>query len=368
MKILVQHPHRAGEISGVLTSINELLPELRARPGLEVRVLSTKETSLREQIAAVSWADAVMLNSNSLTMALAGRVLFRRTLLKLHYPQYQTVHWQFVPMSFGRRLAAELRHLMRLGAGTKYFVQSVGRLGLRTLVALMVDRVGACSGFCAKQSALPREVRVLRNPIRVPAGLPPRESGSLDHPHRFVFIGRVTREKGWDTLVASAALLAADGRELLLDVVGDGDDLETMKLRVEAAGLTARFRFHGRLDSQAAQGLLDGALAVVMPSRFQEPAGYIPLEAAARRVASIVSRVGGLAETAGPDCASFAAGDEQELARLMAAFLDSPALAVNAGYAAYLRVQQRFAPSVVADELLDALVSRGAAHAARAVH
>jgi glycogen synthase len=368
MKILIQHPHRAGEISGVLTSINELLPELRSRPELEVRVLSTKETPLREQLAAVSWADVVMLNSNCLAMAIAGRVLFRRTLLKLHYPQYQTVHWQFVPMSFGRRLATELRHLMGLGAGAKYFVQSVARLGLRTLVALIVHRVAACSGFCAKQSALPRDVRILKNPIRVPAGLPPRDVGLLDRPHRFVFIGRVTREKGWDTLVTSAALLAAEGREFLVDVAGDGDDLETMKQRAGAAGLATRFRFHGRLDPQAVQSLLEGAVAVVMPSRFQEPAGYIPLEAASRRVASIVSRVGGLAETAGPDCASFAAGDAEELAQYMTAFLDNPSLAVNAGYAAYLRAQQRFSPSLIADELLDILVARRGAQAARAAH
>jgi glycosyltransferase involved in cell wall biosynthesis len=352
MRLVIQHPHAAGEISGVLTSINEVVPELLARPGLDVRLISTRERSAREQLAAVRWADAVMLNSNSLLMALLARLLLKPTVLKLHYLQYQTVHWDYVPMDFRRRIARELRHLLGLRTGPRYIAESVGRLCLRTLVALIVNRVCACSRFCAEQSALPRPVAVLRNPIRIEPGLPRRMRADLDLPHRLVFIGRVTRDKGWDTLLEAATLLAGSGRRPRIDVVGDGDDLPLMRRQVAARGLGDLFHFAGRLDPGAAQARLEGALAAVMPSRFQEPAGYIPLESAARRVVSIVARVGGLPETAGPHCPTHAAGSATELADAIARLLDDPDAALAAGHAAYLRACEDYSPRRIADQLL----------------
>jgi glycogen synthase len=354
MKLVLQHSHRPDEISGVLTSITQMLPEL-ARRGLEVRLVSTKVSSAREQIAAVRWADAVMLNSNCLLMAAAARALFKPTLLKLHCLQYQTVHDEYVAMSFGRRMATELRYLYGLKSGPRYFAESVGRLLLRTLVALTVDHVAACSRFCAEQSSLPRNVRLLRNPIRVTPGLPPRELSCLAQPWRFVLVGRVERYRGWDTLVEAAGRVAQTGREFRVDVIGDGVDLQAMKDQVAARGLAGRFSFLGRLDSTRTLEAMSGALAAVMPSRFQEPAGYIPLEAASLRVASIVSRVGGLPETAGPDCPSFEAGEAEELARLMGKFLDEPGHALAAGYAAYLRAQEQYSPRRITDELVSHL-------------
>jgi glycosyltransferase involved in cell wall biosynthesis len=355
MKIVLQHPHRPDEISGVLTSINELLPELRGRPGVEVRLVSTKEDSARAQIAAVLWADAVMLNSNCLLMALVARLFFKRTLLKLHYLQYQTVHLKFEPMPFRRRMVAELRHLHGLRAGPNYYAQSVARLLLRTITAFVVNRVGACSRFCAEQCALPRDVLVLRNPIRVSPGLPPRDLSCLDRPWRFVFIG-IVRDKGWETLVDAAGQVAQTGRRFQVDVIGDGPDLPAMKERVAAGGLADCCHFRGRLDSKRTLAALPGALAALMPSRFQEPAGYIPLEAASQRLACIVSRMGGLPETAGPDCPNFAADRADELAQLMIRFLDEPAKALAAGNAAYLRAQEQYSPRLIADELMGILM------------
>jgi len=265
-----------------------------------------------------------------------------------------------VPMSFGRRMVTELRHLYGLKSGPRYFAESVARLFLRTLSAFAVNRVSACSRFCAEQSALPMEVRVLRNPIRVAPGLPRRELAFLEKPWRFVFVGRVERYRGWDTLVDAASRVAAAGRDFRVDVIGDGVDLQAMKEQVAAGGLTERFHFFGRLDSKRTLEAMSGALAAVMPSRFQEPAGYIPLEAASQRLACIVSRVGGLPETAGPDCPSFAAGEADELAQLMCRFLDEPENALAAGYAAYLRAQEQYSPRVIADELIGILRPRHA--------
>ena len=360
MRLVIQHPHREGEISGVLTSIDEMIAELASRQGIEFRILSTKECGLWHQLAAVWWADALMFNSNCLLMTVVARLLRRRTLLKLHYLQYHTAHTEYLPMSFRQRLLTELRYFWKLRAGPRYFTESVGRLLLRTATGLIVHRVSACSRFCAEQSALPRDVQVLRNAMRIAAGQPPRDRSSLDTPPRFVFIGRVTRDKGCDTLVDAAHEVARTGRDFRIDVIGDGNDLPTMKERVAAEGLTDRFRFSGRLASNEVLAAMSGALAAIMPSRYQEPAGYIPIEAASRRVACIVSTVGGLLETAGPDAPAFTAGRADELARHMIRFLDHPAEALDAGNAAHLRAKQLYSPKLIVDELLTLLQPRHA--------
>jgi glycosyltransferase involved in cell wall biosynthesis len=194
--------------------------------------------------------------------------------------------------------------------------------------------------------------------MRIAAGLPPREFSSLDAPRRFVFAGRITRDKGCDTLVDAAREIAKTGRDFRLDVIGDGADLAAMKEQVAAYGLAEQVRFPGRLGSSATLAAMSGALCAVMPSRTAETAGYIPVEAASRGVACIVSRVGGLPETAGPDCPSFTAGRADELAHVMIRFLDDPALALSAGYAAYRRAQDLYSPTAIVDQLLDLLQSR----------
>jgi len=359
MRILIQHPHRKQEISGVLTSIEEMTPELTSRPGIDVRVLSTKECGTWQQIAAVWWADAVMLNSNALLIAFAARLFRRRTLLKIHYLQYHTVHTHYVPMSFRQRLLTELRYYWGLRSGWRYFTESVVRLALRSVVGLIVHRVSACSRFCAEQSSLPRDVRVLRNPMRIAEGSPPRDLASLDEPRRFVFLGRVNRDKGCDTLLDAAREIARTGLEFRIDVIGDGNELPALKERAAADGLAGHFRFFGRVESSQALAALSGALAAVMPSRYQEPAGYIPVEAASRGVACIVSTAGGLPETAGPDCPTFTAGHADDLARLMIRYLDHPEEALAAGHAAYLRAQTLYSPRLIVGELLGLLSDSG---------
>lgn len=352
MKLLIQHPHREGEISGVLTSIAQLTPALIGQFNVDLRVISSSTARLSEQLAAVRWCDAVMLNSNSLWIVLLGRLLGKPTLLKLHFLQYQTVHWDFTPRGFGSRVWVEVRHLLNLQSSWLYRFQSIARLTLRTLVALSVGRVCACSRFCAEQAELPRRVSVLRNPLEVVPDLPARSVRDLDMPLRFVFVGRVAHDKGWDILVEAAAELKASGSSFQLDIAGDGPDMDMLRQRVRALGLEDQTRMLGHIDSAAVKAAFTGAMAAIVPSRFQEPAGYVAVEAAAAQVVSIVASVGGLPDTAGPDCPRFAPGIATDLAAQMLRLLEAPETAVASGRAAYLRACREFTPSQVASDLL----------------
>jgi glycosyltransferase involved in cell wall biosynthesis len=355
MRLLIQHPHAAGEISGVLTSIQEMLAALSVHPELDVRVFSSKGQRLADQWRAVQWSDAVLLNSNALWMILFGRILRKKTLLKLHYPQYQTVHKTYEPMSFSKRMFVEIRHLVGLKSSASYILMSLARLVLRTAAALTADRVCACSRFCAEQASLPRDVAVLKNPLSVTHGLPTRAPDDLDRPYRFVFAGRISDEKGWDTLLDAAALLRERGHDFTVDLAGDGPEFDLLKARVASSLVTEQISVLGRLSATQVRERLVGALAVVIPSRFQEPAGYVALEAAAVQVAAIVSRVGGLPETAGADCPSFEPGEAEKLMQYMESFLLDPPGCLKGGRKSYLRVQQEFDPRLVAAQLLQLL-------------
>ena len=355
MRLLIQHPHAAGEISGVLTSIQEMLAALSVHPELDVQVFSSKGRRLADQWRAVQWSDAVMLNSNALSMILFSRISRKKTLLKLHYPQYQTVHKTYESMSFSKRIFVEIRHLVGLKSSASYILMSLARLVLRTAAALTADRVCACSRFCAEQASLPRDVAVLKNPLSVTYGLPNRALDDLDRPFRFFFAGRISDEKGWDTLLDAASLLRDRGHEFTVDLAGDGPEFDLLKARVASSRMTEQISVLGRLSATQVRERLAGALAVVIPSRVQETAGYVALEAAAVQVAAIVSRVGGLPETAGADCPSFEPGEAETLMRHMESFLLDPPGCLDVGRKSYLRVQQEFDPRFVAAQLLQLL-------------
>jgi len=171
-------------------------------------------------------------------------------------------------------------------------------------------------------------------------------------PPRFVFAGRLTHDKGWETLLDAAAVLHAEGRTFQLDIAGDGPDADALRQRVEGLALAGHVRLLGRLDAGAVGARFAGALAAIVPSRFQEPAGYVAVEAAAAQVVSVVARVGGLPDTAGPHCPSFPPGSGVDLAAHMARMLDDPAAALVSGRAAYLGACQKFSPSQVANDLM----------------
>jgi glycosyltransferase involved in cell wall biosynthesis len=195
----------------------------------------------------------------------------------------------------------------------------------------------------------------LKNPLSVTHGLPTRAPDDLDRPYRFVFAGRISDEKGWDTLLDAAALLRGRGHDFTVDLAGDGPEFDLLKARVASSRMAEQISVLGRLSATQVRERLVGALAVVIPSRFQEPAGYVALEAAAVQVAAIVSRVGGLPETAGADCPSFKPGDAEQLMRHMESFLLDPPLCLDVGRKSYLRVQLEFDPVFIAAQLLQLL-------------
>ena len=130
----------------------------------------------------------------------------------------------------------------------------------------------------------------LAAPESVSYCLPPK----TEIPH-FVFLGRLAPEKGIGFLLQALKDVKVS---VHLDIAGEGyQDLEMRQLSINL-GLSDRVTFHGWLTQAQSMHLMQAARAVVFPSLWHEPAGFISLEAAAVGRAIICTQVGGIPEYA----------------------------------------------------------------------
>ena len=106
------------------------------------------------------------------------------------------------------------------------------------------------------------------------------------------FVGRLSEEKGLETLVAAWAKL---GNKVPLVIVGDGPLGPTIRQQAEKLGVTS-IDFRGRLPRSEAQAVVRGASFILLTSECYEnfPMGIV--EAYACGVPVIASRLGALQE------------------------------------------------------------------------
>lgn len=112
---------------------------------------------------------------------------------------------------------------------------------------------------------------------------------------RFVYAGRITPEKGLEFLLQALHRVSIP---VHLDIAGEGYFEPELRSLVQRLGMSERVTFHGWLNSAQTSVLIRSARAIVFPSLWHEPAGFISLEAAAASRALITTRVGGIPEYA----------------------------------------------------------------------
>jgi glycosyltransferase involved in cell wall biosynthesis len=118
----------------------------------------------------------------------------------------------------------------------------------------------------------------------------PDPGGRRDDSGRFVFAGRLSVDKGVDTLLRAWRLLP---RTMYLDVVGDGPLRDSAR---EAAASLPNVTFAGELGRARVLDAMRRARAVIVPSGWYEVAPLTVLEAYANAAPVIASDLGSLRE------------------------------------------------------------------------
>lgn len=110
------------------------------------------------------------------------------------------------------------------------------------------------------------KVYVLPNPIASPV-FTSREAPLLEPYPRMVAMGRLGPEKGFDLLIRAFARCAAEHREWVLVILGEGDERERLSGLAGDLGITDRVLLPGRVQEPAA--ILRFADLFVLSSRYE---------------------------------------------------------------------------------------------------
>jgi glycosyltransferase involved in cell wall biosynthesis len=176
--------------------------------------------------------------------------------------------------------------------------------------------------------------------------------GAYQHPRPYLLAaGRFTRQKGFDVLIAAVARLEPARRgQVDVLVVGDGGEEERLRQLVHQHGLAASVQFLGAVDAERIGALYRGALAVVVPSRW-EGLPLVCLEAMASGRPVVASAVDGIPDAVLDQQTGLLVppDDAPALARALERLLADAAMADRLGVAGRARAREAFAwPSIAA--------------------
>ena len=243
---------------------------------------------------------------------------------------------------------AHLRDMMSLTAAALRDVRCHTRL-------LAVSH--ATRSWYVERGVDPARIHVLYNGVdldtfrpRPTTGYLHRELGLADDAKLVGSIGQISLRKGFDTVVASARLLAASHPRVHWLIVGERHAQKDETRQLEAAlrlasaspPLAGRLHLLGRRNDVTR--LLNEFAALVHAAR-QEPLGRVLLEAAASGVPIVATDVGGTAEIfpPGSQTARLVPSDNPDaVARETALLLNDAALACNMATLARRRAQSMF--------------------------
>lgn len=222
-----------------------------------------------------------------------------------------------------------------------------------------------CSEHCRDASAAywglsPDRMRVVPNGVDPQVFRPDAASGAAERTRlgiggpMIVYIGRVCRQKGTDTLLDAFDLVQRARPDARLVIAGpleqfDADHAvtEDWESRMRAAGVL----YLGVVPDQRLPALYNAADVFVMPTAELEMFGMAAVEAQACGTVVVASDHGGLRETVPLDCGlRFPPGDAAGLAEAVVRLLnDAPELEARGARAR--RYVARYAWARVADEL-----------------
>jgi glycosyltransferase involved in cell wall biosynthesis len=173
----------------------------------------------------------------------------------------------------------------------------------------------------------------------------PTASGSY-----VLYLGRISRAKGVMTLARAAARLP----EVKFRLAGEGEAVPELEAFISSRGLT-NVDLVGFKSGQELRQLIEGSLAVVVPSEWYENCPRTALEGFACGKPVVGSRIGGIPEliSEGVDGFLFEPCDDADLAAKIAMLLQDDERRAGMGQAGRRKMEDEFSPDAYYDGTLE---------------
>jgi glycosyltransferase involved in cell wall biosynthesis len=328
---------RSGEV--------RVIPALLALIERVARVHELHVFALRQEHVAATWEFRGARIHNAGAGFRAGRA-FRQLLREHRVGPFDVFHSIFAG-SCGSIAVGAGRWLQRpacvhVAGGELVSIPDIGYGGRQTLRGRWMSDWSLRGARCVTAASQPIIDSVTALGIvarRVPLGVdlerwprlaPRTRSGAIP---RLIQVASINRVKDHELLLGALRLLAAEGRDFHVDVVGEDLLSGVIQARARAAGLESRMTFHGFLTQRQMRPLIERAHINLITSRH-EAGPLAALEAAVAGVPTVGTAVGHLVEWA-PDAASVVPVQRPDLlSTAIAQLLDDDELRVAKAQAA----------------------------------
>jgi glycosyltransferase involved in cell wall biosynthesis len=176
--------------------------------------------------------------------------------------------------------------------------------------------------------------------------------GGARRKDRLLFVGRLNKQKGIELLLHAFSRIP--DQSISLDVIGDGDDLDTLKQLASGLGIGDRVRWLGALPQSALAEFYRNATALVVPS-VGEGLGLVAVEAQLCETPVVAFDSGGLPDVIQHDGTGILVKDVDPaaLAAALVSLLERDDRGASLGAAARLHALATFAPESVARRYAD---------------
>lgn len=134
---------------------------------------------------------------------------------------------------------------------------------------------------------------------------------SVKSPKYFLFVGRLTAEKGVSALIETFAKLPNEK----LTIIGSGPQKEMLEKKVEDLDLSQRILFLGNIENSNLNKYYHEAYSLIIPSICQENNPIVALESLANGTPIIVSNRGGLPDFSKNDAVCLVYNSELQLTK-----------------------------------------------------
>jgi len=216
----------------------------------------------------------------------------------------------------------------------------------------LVDHYVAISPLVFEKS-LAAYPRVADRLSLIPNAVAPRQPSNQSG-EGFLFMGRLSQEKGVLQLLAAFFFLRQLHPGVTLTIAGEGNHAPLLKEAAQSLGLSSDVVFTGWLDQKNLAEHVSNCRAVVIPTVNEEPFGLVAIEAMSQAKPIIYSDSGALAWIAEGERAGlpFLSGDVVALANQMRRLHLDADLAMGLGATGHQIVKSRFRLEKMLDDYI----------------